>query len=259
MNRIVEPRFLVTAGSTRERIDDVRDWGNIFTGNTGFSIARHLAGCGAVTLLTSNREHIRQIEADPELSRSISCRHFQCHADLERNLESCMRGYVYSGVVMTAAVADYRPKRVYEVLEREVINEDADQASYSERWIVRDVQRGKVGSSYGEIAVLGQRTEKLVDLFRSRWNHSGLLIKFKLEVDRTPDELIAIGKASRAASDADYLVANTLDMVSGESAGAFLIGREKVEWVERDRLPTRLRQILAGRGPMIALPHEMIA
>ena len=29
------PRFLVTAGNTRERIDRVRDWGNVFTGNTG--------------------------------------------------------------------------------------------------------------------------------------------------------------------------------------------------------------------------------
>ncbi len=27
-------RFLVTAGNTREMIDRVRDWGNIFTGNT---------------------------------------------------------------------------------------------------------------------------------------------------------------------------------------------------------------------------------
>ena len=27
--------FLVTAGSTREKIDQVRDWGNIFTGKTG--------------------------------------------------------------------------------------------------------------------------------------------------------------------------------------------------------------------------------
>ena len=27
--------FLVTAGPTREKIDAVREWGNIFSGNTG--------------------------------------------------------------------------------------------------------------------------------------------------------------------------------------------------------------------------------
>ena len=27
--------LLVTAGPTREKIDQVRDWGNIFTGQTG--------------------------------------------------------------------------------------------------------------------------------------------------------------------------------------------------------------------------------
>jgi phosphopantothenate---cysteine ligase (CTP) len=259
MNQMVEQRFLVTAGNTRERIDAVRDWGNIFTGNTGFGIARQLASCGKVTFLTSNREHLQQIQSDPLISASIDGEHFTTHAELERLLEHQMRKQTYHGVVMTAAVADYRPVRVYEIVEREIINEDADQAAYPERWIVRDVQRGKVGSNYRAIAVLGQRTEKLIDLFRTRWNHRGLLIKFKLEVDRSPDELIAIGKASRAASDADYLVANTLEMVSGEHAGAFLIGRETTEWVERERLAARLRQILAGRGAMIALPHEAIA
>lgn len=259
MNQMVEQRYLVTAGNTRERIDAVRDWGNIFTGNTGFAIARQLASCGKVTFLTSNRDHLQQIETDSFLRGSIRAEAFTTHAELERLLEHHMSKQAYQGVVMTAAVADYRPVRVYEIAEREIINEDADQASYPERWIVRDVQREKVGSNYRAIAVLGQRTEKLVDLFRTRWNHRGTLIKFKLEVNRSPDELIAIGKASRAASDADYLVANTLDMVSGEAAGAFLIGRETTEWVERDRLAARLRQILAGRGPMIALPHEAIA
>ena len=41
-------RFLVTAGNTREMIDRVRDWGNVFTGNTGFAIAQALAAHGEV-------------------------------------------------------------------------------------------------------------------------------------------------------------------------------------------------------------------
>ena len=57
--------------------------------------------------------------------------------------------------------------------------------------------------------------QKIVDLFRTEWHHRGLLIKFKLEVGLTEDELKRVGEASRVASDADYLVANTLDMVTG--------------------------------------------
>ena len=44
-------RVLITAGNTRERIDDVRDWGNIFSGNTGFGIAKALAQVAACARL----------------------------------------------------------------------------------------------------------------------------------------------------------------------------------------------------------------
>ena len=53
-----KPHFLVTAGSTREKIDRVREWGNIFTGKTGLDIALALLDVGGVTLLTaSNTAH----------------------------------------------------------------------------------------------------------------------------------------------------------------------------------------------------------
>ena len=43
------PRFLVTAGNTREMIDRVRDWGNVFTGNTGLASKRIVTTPGAET------------------------------------------------------------------------------------------------------------------------------------------------------------------------------------------------------------------
>ena len=49
-----KPHCLVTAGPTREKIDEVRDWGNIFTGATGLEVALALLDLGDVTLLTSN-------------------------------------------------------------------------------------------------------------------------------------------------------------------------------------------------------------
>ena len=55
-----------------------------------------------------------------------------------------------------------------------------------EQWVVRDVQAGKVKSTHPQIAVLGEQTEKLVDLFRTEWAHKGLLVKFKLEVGIAP-------------------------------------------------------------------------
>lgn len=242
-------RFLVTAGNTREKIDRVRDWGNIFTGATGLRIARALAEVGDVDLLTSNRAHLAELSGDSPASADsatsgrsslprIAGSAFTNHAELRGALAALMARQAYDAVFMTAAVADYRPAGTFAVLARE---RTADGA---ERWLVRDVQAGKVKSHHDAIAVLGERTEKLIDLFRTEWNHRGLLVKFKLEVGIDTPELIRIGQASRSASGADYLVANTLDMIEGPSAGAFLLSEGGEEWVPRDELPVRLVRLV---------------
>jgi phosphopantothenoylcysteine synthetase/decarboxylase len=229
------PRFLVTAGNTREKIDRVRDWGNIFTGNTGYRIARALADVGDVDLLTSNRTHLSDLAGDARITGSP----FTSHEELHGALAALLARQTYDAIFMTAAVADYRPVRTYQVVERQ------PQPDGTERWVVRDAQAGKVKSTHDAVAVLGERTEKIVDLFRTEWKHRGLLVKFKLEVDVERDDLVRIGQASRAASGADYLVANTLDMVEGAGAGAFLLGPDGgEEWVPRDDLPTRLAQLV---------------
>lgn len=246
-------RFLVTAGNTREKIDAVRDWGNLFTGNTGLRIAWALAGAGEVDLLTSNRAHLAELAGDPTFSGRITGSAFTSHAELRGSLAALMARQVYHAVFMTAAVSDYRPVRTYEVLRRQPA---AAGPAGAEQWLVRDAQAAKVKSSHAAIAVLGERTEKIVDLFRTEWRHSGLLVKFKLEVGVTPDELVRIGQASRRASGADYLVANTLDMIDGPAAGALLLSEGAEEWVPRHALPTRLARLVprppaaaSGAGP----------
>jgi len=253
-------RFLVTASNTRERIDAVRDWGNIFTGNTGLAIARALARVGEVDLLTSNRTHLAELA--PATQDGVSGRGrgttrgsghrihasgFTSHAELKGALAALLARNDYAAVFMTAAVADYRPERVYEIVERRPVT-GSDPGDARETWLVRDAQAAKVKSTHRAIAVVGVRTEKLVDLFRSEWGYRGLLVKFKLEVGIERDELLRVGEASRAASGADYLVANTLDMVEGPDAGAFLIGPAGHEWVPRGGLPERLVRIVEKRG-----------
>jgi phosphopantothenoylcysteine synthetase/decarboxylase len=228
-------RFLVTAGNTREAIDDVRTWSNIFTGSTGLAIARSLTALGDVDLLTSNAAHIQELRA---AASSIAPSPFGSHAELKGALATLMARQKYDAVFMTAAVADYRPVRTFAVLRREPAENG------EERWTVRDVQAGKVKSSHRQIAVLGERTEKLVDLFRTAWDHRGLLVKFKLEVGLTPQQLIEVGQASRRASGAEYLFANTLAMTAGPEAGAYLLSEAGEEWVPRAKLADRAAALI---------------
>lgn len=230
-------KFLITAGNTREMIDRVRDWGNIFTGNTGYAIAKAMTGLGQVDLLTSNRVHVAQAGGD-----EIRASAFGSHEELKGALATLLAREKYDATFMTAAVADYRPAGVYQVTKRVF----AGDMQGTEQWTVHSVQAGKVKSNHGEIAVLGQQTEKIVDLFRSAWKHTGLLFKFKLEVGIATDELLKIGEASRLESGADYLVANTLEMVDGPGAGAYLLSAGGSEFIARAVLAERLAQVVGA-------------
>jgi len=159
----------------------------------------------------------------------------------------------YDAVFMIAAVSDYAPAGAYAVTSREPTGVTGE-----ERWIVREVQARKVKSTHDTIAILGTRTEKLVDLFRTAWGHRGMLVKFKLEVGLSDEQLIEVGQASRRASGAEYLVANTLDMVgntldwvgntldrvAGARAGGYLLSDQGAEWVPREQLPGRLCDVV---------------
>ena len=231
--------FLVTAGNTIEPIDEVRHWTNRFSGLTGLRIARALATAGDVTLLTSNRNHIEDLKREGH--DAITVEPFTDHADLRAQLAERMTQETFDAVFMTAAVSDYKPAGSFAVQTRETLEDG------TERWIVQNVQAPKVRSTHKSIAFLGTPTEKLIDLFRKQWNYRGLLVKFKLEVGLSREDLISVGESSRTASGADYLVANTLDMVTGAAAGAYLLSDRAPEWVARDALPMRLVKIVQSK------------
>ena len=171
------------------------------------------------------------------LAHPIRGHGFSTYADLRDLLDRMMSQQEYAAVIMTAAVSDYQPVATYAIESRTVLNGQ-------ERWIVEDVSAPKVRSSHPFIAVLAERTEKLIDLFRAQWQFKGLLIKFKLEVGLGEEELLKIGEESRTHSGADYLVANTLEMVGGPKAGAYLIGPAGHEFVPRGQLPQRLKLVV---------------
>jgi phosphopantothenoylcysteine synthetase/decarboxylase len=234
-------RFLVTAGNTREPIDRVRDWGNIFTGNTGYNIARALADAlGPVDLFTSNAQHADEA-GKLSLKHPITVKTYKSHADLLSLLDHAVPAGDYAGIFMAAAVSDYTPVAGYEILSRTPGKEPGTWV-----WTVRPAQAGKIKSHFDELALLGSRTEKIVDLFRTRWAFKGLLVKFKLEVGVSAEELITIGQKSRIASGADYLVANELNMVQGPNPGAYLLGDQLAEWVPRENLAQRLVRLVNG-------------
>jgi phosphopantothenoylcysteine synthetase/decarboxylase len=230
---------LITAGPTREMIDEVRDWGNIFSGQTGLDLALAFLELGDATLLTSNTTHAKDFDGFYGKAGMLGVETFRSHADLHELLAHRMTDSAAPTdiVAMTAAVADYRPEGSFALLSR------TPNADGTETWITRNVSAPKVKSTHKQVAVVGTPTLKLIDQFRAPWNFRGLLIKFKLEVALSDEQLLAVASASRLASGADLMVANTLAMArpaDPTAAAAYLIDGAGAIRVARPELAARI-------------------
>jgi phosphopantothenate-cysteine ligase/phosphopantothenoylcysteine decarboxylase/phosphopantothenate--cysteine ligase len=242
----------VTGGPTREKIDEVRDWGNIFSGQTGLDLALAFLEIGDVTLLTSNAAHAKNYDGYYGKAGMLGVETFRTYEELRGLLAERMTppqaGDGVDIAAMTAAVSDYAPGGVYRIIQRENTKHET-QNTKRETWIVERADAPKVKSDFEEIAVRGVRTAKLIDMFRSTWGFAGILIKFKLEVAITEEQLVEVAAKSRTASAADLMVANTLAMARGEGveAGAYLIDDGGAVRVGRKEMAAKIAAWCQGR------------
>ncbi|WP_079508382.1 bifunctional phosphopantothenoylcysteine decarboxylase/phosphopantothenate--cysteine ligase CoaBC [Mesobacillus jeotgali] len=166
---------LITAGPTREKIDPVRFLTNHSTGKMGYALAGEALKMGAKVILVSG-----PVSLDPPGGAEL--------IEVESAEEMYNAALEYFGaadiLIGTAAVADYRPKYIY---EEKMKKKEGDQALELER--TKDV-----------LFELGQRKEKQV------------IVGFAAETNDV--EKHAQGKLVR--KNADMIVAND---VKQEGAG----------------------------------------
>lgn len=226
-------KILVTAGSTQMPIDNVRTISNIFKGRTGTAIAWHAAQYNDVTLI-ANKESGRilsdweDIRGRPShLEDHFKLLEYKTFDELESLMEQEIRNGHYDIVIHSAAVSDYRPVDV-------LVKDDYDLVS---------VNAAKVSSEHKEIFIKCVQTPKLVDYIREPWGFNGVLVKFKLQVGITKDQLLEIARNSRKVSSADLIVANLLDDFNQPSPNMFICGDGILEEVPRIDLPEKLLTI----------------
>lgn len=108
-------KALVTAGPTYEAIDPVRFIGNRSSGKMGFAIAEQLAILGADVVLISGPGNLSTVNKKISLQKVESA---------QEMLNACMVDFKSKDIiVMTAAVADYKPANVaFEKLKKQKDN-----------------------------------------------------------------------------------------------------------------------------------------
>ncbi|MDX8393226.1 MAG: phosphopantothenoylcysteine decarboxylase [Mariprofundales bacterium] len=234
-------RVLITAGSTAMMIDKVRKISNIFQGRTGYNIAKHANNIGCdVTLLTSSPP--KQTERSINQFKILAYNTFD---DLEKKMAEEIRFGKYDAIIHSAAVSDYKPCALWQ----KTISNNTNNHNVNE--IIEIIKTNTVGAgsetakiSSGQESVFleMQATPKLVDCIRQQWGFTGVLIKFKLQVDMQDSELLAIAERSRQASKADFIVANCLEWATEY---AYIINSKgEAEYVQRSLLAQRLLELL---------------
>jgi phosphopantothenate---cysteine ligase (CTP) len=238
---------LVTAGNTLTLIDQVRCLTNIFTGRTGAAIALEAHSRGhSVTLLTSHPEAVTELARGRPLADHWKVRHYRTFEDLEARMTEAIQPGGLDAVVHCAAVSDYLCGGVF--ASAPATRFDPENAHwYGDPPTLEDRVAGKVKSDEPELWIRLVRAPKLIDRVRGDWGYRGLLVKFKLEVGLSDDELLDIAERSRAQSDADLMVANTLD---GAPLYAFVgTGAGLYERVTRAELAGKLLDRLEAMHP----------
>jgi phosphopantothenoylcysteine synthetase/decarboxylase len=238
--------IVVTAGNTQVPIDKVRCLTNIFSGRTGAAIALEAHRRGhEVTLLTSHPEVIPELGAGVHLGMRWHLFPYRTFDELHALMREKIAGQDLDVVVHCAAVSDYLAAGIYAPAQGTRFFEKSGrwQADAGTAALV-DRRAGKVKSVDPELWLRLVRAPKLVDSIRTDWAFAGVLVKFKLEVGVSDEQLLEAAEASRKQSAANLMVANTLE---GAETYAFLGPHDGTyERIERSDLAARLLDAVEG-------------
>ena len=185
-------KVLVTAGSSWVAIDRVRVITSIFSGNTGLEIARSLVKNNFEVDLLLGQGGAKLTAQD---CKTINITRYVYYEDIKNIIKKQLDLSQYRFIIHSAAIPDYIPQKF--------INE-------------------KIPSQLKNFTLQLNPTEKLVDFIRKKATNS-FLVKFKLEYNKSEEELIAIAKESMNISKADMIIANNLDEMSDKFHKAFII------------------------------------
>ncbi len=206
--RLKGRRIVVSAGPTREKIDPIRYVTNRSSGKMGYAIAEAFLDEGALVTLVSGATALRP----PSEATLIS---IESAEEMYLAVHDAVRGA--DVLVMSAAVADYRPSQI---AEHKIKKSDADLVLEMER--TRDILASV--NQPGLIKVgFAAETEHLLDSARDKLSRKSLDLivanigpetmgsdssqAFFLTRDAAPEELPQMSKASLAEAIVERVVA----------------------------------------------------
>jgi phosphopantothenoylcysteine synthetase/decarboxylase len=190
-------KILITSGPTRGPIDAIRYITNKSTGRLGTEIAKEALKYGADVTLIYGKESITPKLEDigEQLYSHLKLIEIVTVDDLIKSINQELNKENYDAAIHSMAVLDYVPNKYI----------DDKVASGKDEWTIRLIKTPKVIKIIKEI------------------NPDIFLVGFKLEVNKTKEELVKIAYETLLKSDADLIIANNLkDLERGEHIAYFV-------------------------------------
>ena len=192
-------KILVTAGGTREDIDDVRGITNYSTGRLGSEIAGLFLDEGAeVTYICGENAILSSL---PYSSANLEIIKIRNVAQLAAQLENALNSTKYNCVIHSMAVSDYTP--------------------------VEPKSDSKISSDLEYITITLQRTPKVINIIK-KIQPQTTLIGFKLLSNSSENELVEAGLNLLKNSKCDYILANDLKNITETHHKAILLNSDGI-------------------------------
>lgn len=206
-------KILITSGGTTEPIDQVRGITNHSTGQLGKILAQTFLDQGhEVSLITT------ALADKPDPQENLTIHLIKTVADLTQVMEHQVPQHQV--LIHAMAVSDYSP--VY-MTDLETVKDEPDW----DKLLTQSNQEAKISSRADYQVLLLRKNPKLINLVKT-WNPDIQLIGFKLLVDVSRDDLIAVARQSLEKNQADLIVANDLSQINSSGHQAYLVSPDQV-------------------------------
>ena len=200
MTSLNKKKVLITSGPTRCYLDVVRYITNTSTGKLGTEIALEAMRHGATVTFLYGKDSLFPLIEDHTGTKSSQLKliEIETNSNLVKILQERLRKTKFDAIVHAMAIADYVPAKL---------------------------KTNKISSGKEKLIVKFVRAPKVIDVIREIWPKA-LLVGFKLEVNKTKEELIKISKRFMKRCTADLIVANDYRFISENRHIAHLISSD---------------------------------
>lgn len=249
--------ILITAGGTSEKIDEVRHLTNHATGSLGKEIAHSLQTIEGIQIY-----YVYGPSAVLPTGDNLNFYPIHSVRDLEKTMKTLLTTTSFDFVIHSMAVSDYElqaPTNEFALAEgladlieahKPESKEDIRQLIESHLLMLSSEKKTqkKISSQNEKLILVMQKAPKVIASIK-KWQADTTLIGFKLLVDVTEEELVAVAKKSLITNHADFILANDLTNINGDKHLGLLVSNHGIDqrFATKKEIAQGLKELISNQ------------